>query len=74
MDPRLVVRSTTAPSRLWDRPSRQPCVIRLRKAGLIHIVIWELISVRHPDGRNDVCIVAKLMLTPGDNAVFLGYR
>lgn len=61
-------------SHLWDRPSQQPGVVKLQGAGLMHIIIWELISMRHPDGRNDVCIVAELMLRPSGNAAFLGYQ
>lgn len=61
-------------SHLWDSSSQQPGVVKLQGAGLMHIIIWELISMRHPDGRNDVCIVAELMLRPSGNAAFLGYQ
>lgn len=67
----------TAPgeeSHFWDRASQQPGVVKLQGAGLVHIIIWELTSMRHPDGRSDVCIVAELMLRPSGIAMFLGYQ
>lgn len=40
------------------KPFKDTCADMFHKAG-ISIIICELVSVRHPDGRNNVCIVAK---------------
>lgn len=54
----VVKRSSKAPASLQESPSQQPGMTMLHKAGISSIVC-ELISMRHPDGRNNACIVAK---------------